>query len=151
MVVNKAMSLFKAISFIFVDSSIATCSEKRFGYTLSYLIGATFRLVEFGVVSVIPPLISIITSNKYKTIIAATLSFFGMKFFTKIVEALSQDSVPSQLKQVRESNARLEESNARLEESNARLEARLKEMMSAIQEYRPVVYQPYDSPSNGDQ
>ena len=151
------MSLFNVISFIFIDSAIATCFEKRYGYMLSNLIGGAFRLVEFGVVSATPPLISIITSNKYNIIAAATLTFFGMKFFAKIVEALSQDSIPSQLKQVRvsntrleESNARLEESNARLEESNARLEAQLNEMMSLIQYCRPTIYQPYDSPSNGD-
>ena len=144
------MFILKAFSFIFIDSSIATCIEKRVGLTWSYLVGGMFRFVEFGVVSSIPSLISIITSNKYKTIIAATVTFFGMKFFTKLVEALSQDSVPSQLKQVRESNARLEESNARREESNARLEAQLKHILAKIQDCRPFVYQPYDSPANGN-
>ena len=183
---------------IFIDMTIATCASKRWGLNWGYSLGFLYRLIEFGVVSVIPPIILIETSTKYKTLIAAIASFFGMKFFSKLVEALSEDSIPAQLKKVRESNARLEESNARLEESNARLEesnARLektnnsiltaianlpdklqdavnKEIMkvhdettakaenqisnlriSLLQEIdlvRPIIYDPYDSPSNGE-
>lgn len=177
------------LSFIFVDANIQSCVELQVGIKISYIIGIIFRLAEFGIVSAIPPLILIFTSNKYNTIIAATLTFFGMKFFTKFIETFSQDSTPNQLRYLRESNARLEESNARLEElaatlkeSNARLEKQNKNIMDAIanlpiriqenfkrelnriennnldrirkceediEYYRPFVYQPYDSPSNG--
>ena len=176
---------------IFIDMTIATCASKRWGLNWGYSLGFLYRLIEFGVVSVIPPIILIETSTKYKTLIAAIASFFGMKFFSKLVEALSEDSIPAQLKKVRESNARLEESNARLEESNARLEKTINSILTAIanlpdklqdavnkeimkvhdettakaenqisnlrisllQEIdlvRPIIYDPYDSPSNGE-
>jgi hypothetical protein len=158
----------KVLSFILIDLSIAICVEKRYGQMVGYIVGVVFRLSEFGIISVIPLLISIITSNKYKTIIAATLSFFGMKFFTKIVEAFSEESLPRQLKSLRESNARLEEQNKNIllavsnlptqvqrsfEEQLARVvtttESRIKKCEDDIQYLTPFTYQPYDSPSNG--
>ena len=169
---------------IFIDMTIATCASKRWGLNWGYSLGFLYRLIEFGVVSVIPPIILIETSTKYKTLIAAIASFFGMKFFSKLVEALSEDSIPAQLKKVRESNARLEESNARLEktinsiltaianlpdklqdavnkeimkvhdETTAKAENQISNLrISLLQEIdlvRPIIYDPYDSPSNGE-
>ena len=57
-----------------------------------------------------------------------------MKFFSKLVEALSEDSIPAQLKKVRESNARLEESNARLEKTNTSILTAIANLPDQLQE-----------------
>ena len=89
---------------MFIDSDIVSCFEKRFGSNCSLFLGFIYRLLELGIVSGLPPFIVIYTHTKYKTVIAAVVSFFGMKFFKKLIEALSEDSIPTQLKKLRESN-----------------------------------------------
>jgi gas vesicle protein len=98
------------LKLIFIDEAIATCFEQKCGIATSYTIGLIFRLAEFGVVSAIPPIILNNYSNKYNTIIAAITSFFGMKFFSRLIEVFSQDSMPVVMKNLRESNKRLEDS-----------------------------------------
>lgn len=110
--------LLNFLKFIFIDEAIATCSAKSCGTCGKYMIGCLFRILEFGIISAVPPIILINYKSTYSTVIAAVVSFFGMKFFTKLVEFLSQESMPSMMKTIKESNVRLEESNARLEESN---------------------------------
>jgi hypothetical protein len=116
------------LKLIFIDEAIATCFEQKCGIAISYTIGMIFRLAEFGVVSAIPPIILNNYSNKYNTIIAAIASFFGMKFFSRLIEVFSQDSMPVVMKNLRESNKRLEDSNKRLEESNKRMETDIKNL-----------------------
>ncbi len=148
----------------FIDESIQMCSERRFGKTNSYVIGVMFRLFEFGIISALPPFILIEYSNKYNTIIAAVVSFFGMKMFSNIVAALSQDSMPTMIRQLRESNVEqriqlqeLKDSNARLETSNARLEEAIATLIKSAAkqhiELRKDIqnsYDPYDPYENGD-
>ena len=54
------------ISRIFIDASIATCASKRCGIICGNALGFFYRLLEFGVVSVLPPIILIETTTKYK-------------------------------------------------------------------------------------
>ena len=162
---------------MFIDSDIVSCFEKRFGSNCSLFLGFIYRLLELGIVSGLPPFIVIYTHTKYKTVIAAVVSFFGMKFFKKLIEALSEDSIPTQLKKLRESNTRLEESNDTIlmaisnlpEEVQQKVKDEItkvnkelvererqitNDQLSAIRDdihsIRPILYTRYDSPSNGD-
>ena len=94
---------------MFIDSDIVSCFEKRFGSNCSLFLGFIYRLLELGIVSGLPPFIVIYTHTKYKTVIAAVVSFFGMKFFKKLIEALSEDSIPTQLKKLRKAISNLPE------------------------------------------
>ena len=119
---------------IFIDLSIVSCSEKRFGPKWSIFLGFVYRFIELGIVSGLPPFIVIYTHTKYKTVIAAVVSFFGMKFFKKLIEALSEDSIPTQLKKLRESNSRLEESNSRLETAHENVLKAISNLPEEIQQ-----------------
>lgn len=77
---------------IFVDEAIASCSG-RFGRCKSYSVGAGFRMLEFAVVSIIPTLISIYCNDTYKLFVSGVTTFFGMKCFARLVEAMNCYSI----------------------------------------------------------
>lgn len=171
-------ALMIILKLIFIDETITTCSAKSCGSCGKYVSGFLFRALEFGTISAVPPIILINYSDKYSTIIAAIASFFGMKFFTKLIEFFSEESMSSMIKNIRESNARLEEENknimlaisklptdmqtiinTELTELNNKTQKisdnidSLKDDMKSLKtdfESSLQPYVPYDSPSNGD-
>lgn len=163
--------LLNILKFIFIDEAIATCSAKSCGTCGKYMIGFLYRVLEFGTISAVPPIILINYSDKYSTIIAAIASFFGMKFFTKLVEFLSQESVPSMMKQLKEENknimlaisklptdmqtiinTELTELNNKTQKISDNIDSLKDDMKSLKTDFESSLqpYVPYDSPSNGD-
>ena len=135
---------------VLFETTVTTFAKDKCGIVCAHILGIMYRLLEFGITSLLSPLILILFDSKYKALIAASVAFFGMKLFQCIIDFFTEDNAGDQMRDLQESNARLEETLQQVKSAigtlpndiqtqiNLAIEEPLREVKSAIDEQAKV-------------